>query len=66
MQARAIFEGALAGRPKETGSAPVPEIMIPLVGTRRELEITRAQIDEGGAPRCSSERAARSNTVSAR
>ena len=43
MQARAIFEGALAiGR--ETGSPVVPEIMIPLVGTKRELEITRAQV----------------------
>jgi len=44
MQARAIFEGAIAAA-KETGLAPVPEIMIPLVGTRRELEITRAQVD---------------------
>jgi pyruvate,orthophosphate dikinase len=44
MQARAIFEGAIAVA-KETGKAPVPEIMIPLVGTRRELEITRAQIE---------------------
>jgi pyruvate,orthophosphate dikinase len=44
MQARAIFEGAIAiGR--ETGQPVVPEIMIPLVGTRRELEITRAQVD---------------------
>ncbi len=44
MQARAIFEGALAVA-QETGNAPVPEIMIPLVGMRRELEITRAQVD---------------------
>jgi pyruvate, orthophosphate dikinase len=44
MQARAIFEGALAVA-KETGKAPVPEIMIPLVGVKKELEITRAQID---------------------
>ncbi len=44
MQARAIFEGAVAAA-KETGLAPVPEIMIPLVGSRRELEITRAQVD---------------------
>jgi pyruvate,orthophosphate dikinase len=44
MQAQAIFEAALEiGR--ETGRAPVPEIMIPLVGTRRELDITRAQVD---------------------
>ena len=44
MQARAIFEGAIAAA-KETGKAPVPEIMIPLIATRRELEITRAQVD---------------------
>ena len=44
MQARAIFEGALAAG--EGGAElPVPEIMIPLVATKRELEITRAQID---------------------
>ena len=44
MQARAIFEAAvLVGR--ETGKAVVPEIMIPLVGTERELEITRAEIE---------------------
>jgi pyruvate,orthophosphate dikinase len=45
MQARAIFEAAIATA-RETGAAPVPEIMIPLVATRRELEITRAQIDK--------------------
>ena len=44
MQARAIFEGAIAAA-RETGRAPVPEIMIPLIGIRRELEITRAQVD---------------------
>ena len=48
MQARAIFEGAIAAA-RETGAAPVPEIMIPLVGTRRELEITRAQVDKVAA-----------------
>jgi pyruvate,orthophosphate dikinase len=45
MQARAIFEGALLVA-KETGRAPVPEIMIPLVGVRKELEITRAQVEK--------------------
>ncbi|MEE3502390.1 pyruvate, phosphate dikinase [Acidiphilium acidophilum] len=45
MQARAIFEAALDVA-RETGAAPVPEIMIPLVGMKRELDITRAQIDE--------------------
>ena len=44
MQARAIFEGAIAAT-DEAGKAPIPEIMIPLVATRRELEITRAQVD---------------------
>ncbi|MBV9117029.1 MAG: pyruvate, phosphate dikinase, partial [Acetobacteraceae bacterium] len=44
MQARAIFEGALAAA-AEMGAAPVPEIMIPLVGMKKELEITRAQIE---------------------
>ena len=43
MQARAIFEAAVeVGR---SGAAPVPEIMIPLVGVKRELDITRAQIE---------------------
>ena len=44
MQARAIFEGAIEVV-RGGGAAPVPEIMIPLVGTRRELEITRTQVD---------------------
>jgi pyruvate, orthophosphate dikinase len=48
MQARAIFEGALAVA-KETGKAPHPEIMIPLVGMKKELEITRAQIEDVAA-----------------
>jgi pyruvate,orthophosphate dikinase len=48
MQARAIFEGALAVA-KETGHAPHPEVMIPLIGTRKELEITRAQVDKVAA-----------------
>ena len=44
MQTRAIVEGALEIA-AETGQPVVPEIMIPLVGTRRELEITRTQVD---------------------
>ena len=44
MQARAIFEGALLAK-REAGEAPIPEIMIPLIASRRELEITRAQVD---------------------
>jgi pyruvate,orthophosphate dikinase len=45
MQARAIFEAASLIA-KETGKAPQPEIMIPLVATRREIEILKACIDE--------------------
>ncbi len=48
MQARAIFEGAIAAT-EEAGQAPVPEIMIPLVATKKELEITRAQVDRVAA-----------------
>jgi pyruvate,orthophosphate dikinase len=44
MQARAIFEGAIAVA-KESGTAPIPEIMIPLIASKKELEITRAQVD---------------------
>jgi pyruvate,orthophosphate dikinase len=43
MQARAIFEAALDVA-KETGKAPVPEIMIPLVATRRELQLMRERV----------------------
>ena len=48
MQARAIFEGAIAAT-EDAGRAPVPEIMIPLVATKKELEITRAQVDRVAA-----------------
>ncbi|MCS6853796.1 MAG: pyruvate, phosphate dikinase [Elioraea sp.] len=44
MQARAIFEAAL-DIAHETGAAPIPEIMIPLVGLKRELEVTRALVE---------------------
>ncbi|USO05908.1 MAG: pyruvate, phosphate dikinase [Rhodospirillales bacterium] len=44
MQARAIFEGALEAADK-TGKPPVPEIMIPLVGAVRELEILRGKVE---------------------
>ena len=44
MQARAIFEAAIAVA-RESGLAPIPEIEIPLVGIRKELEITRAQVE---------------------
>ena len=44
MQARAIFEAACDVADK-SGDAPIPEVMIPLVATRKELEILRALID---------------------
>lgn len=44
MQARAIFEAACAVS-AESGASVVPEIMIPLVGTRRELQILREVVD---------------------
>jgi pyruvate,orthophosphate dikinase len=43
MQARAIFEAALDVA-AETGKAPTPEIMIPLVATRKELELMRERV----------------------
>ncbi len=44
MQARAIFEAAvLVGQ--ETGSPVKPEIMIPLVGSAAELQVTRADVE---------------------
>ena len=44
MQARAIFEAACAVA-AESGEAPVPEVMIPLVATRKELSILKALVD---------------------
>ncbi|WP_370176966.1 pyruvate, phosphate dikinase [Alteriqipengyuania sp.] len=44
MQARAIFEAACAVQ-KRSGEAPLPEVMIPLVATARELQILRALVD---------------------
>ena len=55
MQARAIFEGAIAAT-AEAGQAPVPEIMIPLVASRKELEITRAQVDRNRGRRVQGDR----------
>jgi len=44
MQARAIFEAAIAVS-KSTGAAVVPEVMIPLIATKAELDILKAVID---------------------
>ncbi|WP_299832414.1 putative PEP-binding protein [uncultured Roseobacter sp.] len=43
MQARAIFEATIAASVE--GSAVVPEIMIPLVSARREVELVKTFID---------------------
>ena len=48
MQARAIFEAAVDVAEK-TGEAPIPEVMIPLVATRRELELMKAVVDREAA-----------------
>ncbi len=44
MQARAIFEAAI-GAGMKTGKLVVPEIMVPLVMTRAELDLVKARID---------------------
>jgi pyruvate,orthophosphate dikinase len=44
MQARAIFEAVCAVK-VSSGEAPLPEIMIPLVATKRELAILRTLVD---------------------
>ena len=43
MQARALFEAACDVA--EAGEAPVPEVMVPLVATRKELAILKDLID---------------------
>ncbi len=48
MQARAIFEAAIESE-KKTGDAVVPEVMVPLIGTAREFDILKAQIDKVAA-----------------
>ena len=44
MQARALFEGAVEAR-KATGEAVNPEIMVPLVMGRAELDLVKALVD---------------------
>lgn len=44
MQARAIFEAAVEAG-KKTGEPVVPEIMVPLVGLKAELDFVKARID---------------------
>ncbi|ARJ65239.1 pyruvate, phosphate dikinase [Magnetospirillum sp. ME-1] len=45
MQARAIFEAAVHVS-RETGRTVTPEIMIPLVGAKKELDLMKASIDK--------------------
>ena len=44
MQARAIFEGAVEAK-RETGSFPALEIMVPLVVSKSEFDLVKAEID---------------------
>ncbi|WP_150525923.1 pyruvate, phosphate dikinase [Roseibium sediminis] len=44
MQARAIFEAAVEAA-KVTGAPVVPEVMVPLVGLKGELDLVRARIE---------------------
>ncbi|MCR9218997.1 MAG: pyruvate, phosphate dikinase [Alphaproteobacteria bacterium] len=45
MQARAIFEAAVAVGEK-TGAPPLAEVMIPLVGVKKELDLLKAVVDK--------------------
>ncbi len=47
MQAAAIFEAAVTVT-KETGEAVEPEIMVPLIATKKEFDILKAMIDRVG------------------
>jgi pyruvate, orthophosphate dikinase len=44
MQARAIFEAAVEAG-KRTGRPVVPEVMVPLIATKAELDLVKARID---------------------
>ena len=44
MQARAIFEAAVAAG-KRTGRPVVPEVMVPLIASKAELDLVKARID---------------------
>ncbi|MGE5546969.1 MAG: pyruvate, phosphate dikinase [Solirubrobacterales bacterium] len=48
MQARAIFEAAVHVS-RDTGRTVTPEIMIPLVGAKKELDLMKASIDKVAA-----------------
>jgi len=44
MQARAIFEAAVEAA-RRTGQPVVPEVMVPLIATKAELDLVKARID---------------------
>ena len=44
MQARAIFEAAVAAA-RQAGEAVTPEVMLPLIATRREFDVLKARVD---------------------
>jgi pyruvate, orthophosphate dikinase len=48
MQARAIFEAAVEVS-KKTGKPVTPEVMIPLVGTKKELDLLKDVVDRAAA-----------------
>src|SRR6202008_954832 len=48
MQARAIFE-AVAEVQKKAGKTVIPEIMIPLVATKKELDLMKTVLDQVAA-----------------
>jgi pyruvate,orthophosphate dikinase len=61
MQARAIFEAAVEAG-KQTGKHVVPEVMVPLVGLKAELDYVKARIDR--LPKKSWQRRASRSTIS--
>jgi pyruvate,orthophosphate dikinase len=48
MQARAIFEAAVEAG-KRTGEPVVPEVMVPLIATKAELDLVKERIDAAAA-----------------
>ncbi|MDI1226812.1 MAG: pyruvate, phosphate dikinase [bacterium] len=48
MQVKAIFEAALAVK-NETGDTVIPEVMVPLIATKTEMDILKSMIDKVAA-----------------
>ena len=65
MQARAIFEAAVDVA-KKSGEPIMPEIMVPLVATKAELDLVKGLIDKTYAEVVQGARRRRSSTRSAR